>query len=142
MCIRDSHHGDRGGQCRRSIIRGGVRDRVYAPIGGIAHSGDELEMKVGGVHRTGVRLGDGPVQRRIYGICLLYTSDAADERSSVDLGGRRIIKKKKTNKYQWYHVADAYNTYILNTCTTYEHPHHIPINGAIHRQKNEANKAV
>ena len=26
--------------------------------------------------------------------CLLYTSDAADERSSVDLGGRRIIKQK------------------------------------------------
>ena len=30
------------------------------------------------------------------GVCLLYTSDAADERSSVDLGGRRIIKKQKT----------------------------------------------
>ena len=29
--------------------------------------------------------------------CLLYTSDAADERSSVDLGGRRIIKKKNNN---------------------------------------------
>ena len=29
--------------------------------------------------------------------CLLYTSDAADERSSVDLGGRRIIKKKQYN---------------------------------------------
>ena len=29
--------------------------------------------------------------------CLLYTSDAADERSSVDLGGRRILKKK--NKF-------------------------------------------
>ena len=28
--------------------------------------------------------------------CLLYTSDAADERSSVDLGGRRIIKTKNT----------------------------------------------
>ena len=27
--------------------------------------------------------------------CLLYTSDAADERSRVDLGGRRIIKKKQ-----------------------------------------------
>ena len=27
--------------------------------------------------------------------CLLYTSDAADERSSVDLGGRRFIKKNK-----------------------------------------------
>ena len=30
--------------------------------------------------------------------CLLYTSDAADERSSVDLGGRRIIKKKKKKR--------------------------------------------
>src|SRR5664279_4844792 len=31
--------------------------------------------------------------------CLLYTSDAADEEDSVDLGGRRIIKKKnKTTK--------------------------------------------
>ena len=30
--------------------------------------------------------------------CLLYTSDAADERSSVDLGGRRIIKKKQLEK--------------------------------------------
>ena len=31
--------------------------------------------------------------------CLLYTSDAADERSSVDLGGRRIIKKKIRIEY-------------------------------------------
>ena len=31
--------------------------------------------------------------------CLLYTSDAADERSSVDLGGRRIIKKKKIENH-------------------------------------------
>ena len=31
--------------------------------------------------------------------CLLYTSDAADERSSVDLGGRRIIKKKNNHGY-------------------------------------------
>ena len=29
------------------------------------------------------------------GTCLLYTSDAADELTCVDLGGRRIIKKKK-----------------------------------------------
>ena len=33
---------------------------------------------------------------RAFITCLLYTSDAADERSSVDLGGRRIIKKKKS----------------------------------------------
>ena len=30
------------------------------------------------------------------GLCLLYTSDAADDLLCVDLGGRRIIKKKKT----------------------------------------------
>ena len=28
-------------------------------------------------------------------VCLLYTSDAADERSSGDLGGRRILKKQE-----------------------------------------------
>ena len=33
--------------------------------------------------------------------CLLYTSDAADERSSVDLGGRRIIKKKKDRTIEY-----------------------------------------
>ena len=32
--------------------------------------------------------------------CLLYTSDAADERSSVDLGGRRIIKKKNKEEHR------------------------------------------
>ena len=33
-------------------------------------------------------------------VCLLYTSDAADERSSVDLGGRRIIKKHTADDEQ------------------------------------------
>eukprot|EP00658_Telonema_sp_P-2_P061903 TRINITY_DN50568_c0_g1_i2.p1 TRINITY_DN50568_c0_g1~~TRINITY_DN50568_c0_g1_i2.p1 ORF type:complete len:405 (+),score=83.93 TRINITY_DN50568_c0_g1_i2:37-1251(+) len=37
----------------------------------------------------------GPVHQNS---CLLYTSDAADEEDSVDLGGRRIIKKKKQKK--------------------------------------------
>ena len=32
--------------------------------------------------------------------CLLYTSDAADEEDSVDLGGCRIIKKKKKRRTQ------------------------------------------
>ena len=45
-----------------------------------------------GIHAAFGRIdpGDG-----VHVGCLLYTSDAADERSSVDLGGRRIIKKKK-----------------------------------------------
>ena len=32
--------------------------------------------------------------------CLLYTSDAADDLLCVDLGGRRLIKKKKTKSPQ------------------------------------------
>ena len=39
-----------------------------------------------------------PCRGRRNTCCLLYTSDAADERSSVDLGGRRIIKKKKNTQ--------------------------------------------
>ena len=46
--------------------------------------------------------------------CLLYTSDAADERSSVDLGGRRIIKKKNTEPhYAKCLILTAHNTYKL-----------------------------
>ena len=55
-------------------------------------------------------------------ICLLYTSDAADERSSVDLGGRRIIKKKNNCKYRKAPVArnkitlSAYSEHTLHQC--------------------------
>ena len=72
MCIRDSSYISKTTKVKRKIVkptRGG---------------------KVG--------LG-GYVFNDQNGICLLYTSDAADERSSVDLGGRRIIKKKKRNRY-------------------------------------------
>ena len=31
-------------------------------------------------------------------VCLLYTSDAADDTPCVDLGGRRIIKKNLLDK--------------------------------------------
>ncbi|WDT36771.1 hypothetical protein PVA38_10970 [Streptococcus pneumoniae D39] len=44
--------------------------------------------------------------------CLLYTSDAADEARSVDLGGRRIIKKVKKKKDS--NVRSAYK-YEYNT---------------------------
>ena len=48
--------------------------------------------------------------------CLLYTSDAADERSSVDLGGRRIIKKKKIDHLR--RIGDNYHTNIQNDEST------------------------
>ena len=41
------------------------------------------------------RVTSGPGGVMILETCLLYTSDAADDLLCVDLGGRRIIKKKK-----------------------------------------------
>src|SRR5664280_3917902 len=46
----------------------------------------------GRVHWRECEVGNEPSEDKY---CLLYTSDAADEEDSVDLGGRRIIKKKK-----------------------------------------------
>src|SRR5665809_171598 len=40
-------------------------------------------------------LEDFAIGVRAFSTCLLYTSDAADDLLCVDLGGRRIIKKKK-----------------------------------------------
>ena len=44
--------------------------------------------------------------------CLLYTSDAADDLLCVDLGGRRIIKKKKHTKQlkMWKPTDDTKRT--------------------------------
>ena len=66
MCIRDRH---------RIVPQHEVRDRRPTAVAdeGLRDDREPHEMKG----------------------CLLYTSDAADERSSVDLGGRRIIKKTK-----------------------------------------------
>ena len=66
MCIRDRPRAvDDGQQLCQGDIEGFIDDHVLKTVGLLQ-----------------------------FGLCLLYTSDAADERSSVDLGGRRIIKKK------------------------------------------------
>ncbi|GAB5816287.1 hypothetical protein JMUB7543_28510 [Staphylococcus aureus] len=41
-----------------------------------------------------IRDSNHPLKYHMINGCLLYTSDAADELDGVDLGGRRIIKKK------------------------------------------------
>ena len=45
--------------------------------------------------RAGVPLAPAPIWVTPYNVCLLYTSDAADDLLCVSPGGRRIIKKKK-----------------------------------------------
>eukprot|EP00658_Telonema_sp_P-2_P040008 TRINITY_DN28622_c0_g1_i3.p1 TRINITY_DN28622_c0_g1~~TRINITY_DN28622_c0_g1_i3.p1 ORF type:complete len:119 (-),score=37.79 TRINITY_DN28622_c0_g1_i3:37-393(-) len=75
--------------------------------------GATLDVAVPGVGKAGIRVegsvsglfdaSDEELYRRLQAeqileqivSCLLYTSDAADEEDSVDLGGRRIIKTKK-----------------------------------------------
>ena len=66
-----------------------IRDGVVPGRGADEPDGPAAVLQ----RRAGLgQLGAGAVE-----VCLLYTSDAADERSSVDLGGRRIIKKKNTS---------------------------------------------
>ena len=77
----------------RDLVRsrglGDVYKRQAQGHGPGPHPADSGE-RPGGQGRPG-----GSRNHRPAAPCLLYTSDAADERSSVDLGGRRIIKKKK-----------------------------------------------
>ena len=40
-------------------------------------------------------------------LCLLYTSDAADDGYSVDLGGRRIIKKIFFKQKTAYEISEG-----------------------------------
>ena len=62
-----------------------IRDRQIAQAQGLVGDGHGHIGREDGVEPPGD-------QSRF---CLLYTSDAADELDGVDLGGRRIIKKKK-----------------------------------------------
>ena len=77
-----------------------IRDRVAAVKRHI-YEGDIYQANL---TRMVSRAGDFDAA----GLCLLYTSDAADERSSVDLGGRRIIKKKKSDA-DGCHATNALN---------------------------------
>ena len=92
MCIRDSH----GVRQLRRVQEAAQREGHEAVRLGLVLVDPEGRR---GVHRADLQR--RPARRATaagHRRCLLYTSDAADERSSVDLGGRRIIKKKKNNE--------------------------------------------
>ena len=78
----------------RDLVRSRGLGDVYKRqnTGSIVHNVYTVgNFLVSAYYRDGVTIHDATNPNA----CLLYTSDAADERSSVDLGGRRIIKKKK-----------------------------------------------
>ena len=66
-----------------------IRDRAWSVV--MAGARVARGCAFGATNQDGTEVVDGQCDH-----CLLYTSDAADERSSVDLGGRRIIKKKNS----------------------------------------------
>ena len=86
MCIRDRHSSvERGDALRILTEKSKMKSAKVTEIQRQKNRADykqAVKMITEGKHEA----------------CLLYTSDAADERSSVDLGGRRIIKKKKEKK--------------------------------------------
>src|SRR5678815_4358960 len=105
MCIRDRYQLDHS----NDKLVGLMRDKNFGTVGAVAcDEGGNIAAatSTGGMtNKRYGRIGDSPLigagtyannkTCAISCTCLLYTSDAADERSSVDLGGRRIIKKKK-----------------------------------------------
>ena len=68
-----------------------IRDRVFRR--------DVLDVVIDGKDRLARIVNFRRADLLKFWNCLLYTSDAAAQRSSVDLGGPSIIKKKKA-KYQ------------------------------------------
>ena len=82
----------------------GIRDRVRSRgLGDVYKRQAAVVLQPGAIDRGDAealvdrqRAVPAAVEQRP--VCLLYTSDAADERSSVDLGGRRIIKKKNQSR--------------------------------------------
>ena len=104
MCIRDSLSVDRG----RGDLEFRQRHRDLLGLDGRSGTASPPVGKP----EPGKREHD----RHTCKTCLLYTSDAADERSSVDLGGRRIIKKKNnTQDHTGQHTKQILTYHIDET---------------------------
>ena len=75
-----------------------IRDSAYAMSNSVLEHIPHVQQVLNEVGRAMAPGG-------MFYFCLLYTSDAADDLLCVDLGGRRLIKKKKWKKYvNWYHL--------------------------------------
>eukprot|EP00825_Cyclidium_porcatum_P044974 TRINITY_DN6722_c0_g1_i8.p1 TRINITY_DN6722_c0_g1~~TRINITY_DN6722_c0_g1_i8.p1 ORF type:complete len:212 (-),score=39.05 TRINITY_DN6722_c0_g1_i8:80-715(-) len=78
-----------------TLVKDGFQVMVYC-------ADDPIQCKmleeIGCVAVMPLRSQQSRKQKTLNSNCLLYTSDAADDMQCVDLGGRRIIKKKKKNK--------------------------------------------
>ena len=122
MGIRDRPPGDAFGRRTFAALRLARRRSDRDPVARLLSG---AEPNRGAVRPRGARVSWGHPD--LFVPCLLYTSDAADERSSVDLGGRRIIKKKKqmTNsgreRRYIYNQQTAYYTKRMRICHIISH---------------------
>ena len=73
----------------------GTLAQKYTISGFVYEKGSRETMLAVNVYAAGTTIGTVTNSYGFYSLCLLYTSDAADDLPCVDLGGRRSIKKKK-----------------------------------------------
>ena len=71
----------------RKAVKSTVKDNFTSTLGSCIFNRSSAFASLYGAIKYSLSIG-------MTNNCLLYTSDAADEEDSVDLGGRRIIKKK------------------------------------------------
>ena len=64
----------------------------------------------------GARMKDIADHAGINKACLLYTSDAADDLHCVDLGGRRIIKKKNNHSLHTVQHVPRRRPQVMTSC--------------------------
>ena len=100
MCIRDRYNASAStaltdfGRAKQLNFNGNIAQLVRLKSAG-SLSGIAWLSTLCSPYIASVAAGPYSYAEVLPSYCLLYTSNAAAERSSVDLGGRRIIKKKK-----------------------------------------------
>src|SRR5450756_699704 len=98
--------GPAGMACAADMAKAGCDVTVYEAFhqaGGVLKYGipdfrlpnPVIDAEINNLKKFGVKFECNTLVGRLFTVCLLYTSDAADDLLCVDLGGRRIIKKKK-----------------------------------------------
>src|SRR5665213_1719144 len=88
---------DGGDADSRALLGRGIADTVAVAAAGFAQPITRSAMQAYGGATVRAWSGEYCESREaavMINSCLLYTSDAADDLLCVDLGGRRIIKKK------------------------------------------------